>query len=246
MKYALEHEFYVDAIRTNGAALAAAAGNAGVDAPVPSCPEWTVADLLGHIGRLHRWVAAIVTDRATERGTHWSEAEPPPPAERVEWFAAGVPRLGDALAAAGPNTEVWSWTSDHSTGFWARRQAHETAMHRVDAELAAGTNRPVERVLAVDGIDEIFDLIPSWSNRERLRGNGETIHLHCTDADGEWLARLDPDGVVMTREHAKGDVAARGTSSDLLLYLHGRGPVDALDVFGDAALLARWRELASW
>ncbi len=94
MKYPLEHDVYVDAIRTNGAALAAAAAKAGVDAPVPSCPEWTVADLLGHIGRLHRWVAAIVADRVTERGAHWSEAEPPPDAERVEWFAAGVPLLG--------------------------------------------------------------------------------------------------------------------------------------------------------
>ncbi len=57
---------------------------------------------------------------------------------------------------------------------------------------------------------------------------------------------LSPDGLVVTREHAKGDVAARGTASDLLLFLYGRADADRLDVFGDAALLARWRELVTW
>ncbi len=79
-----------------------------------------------------------------------------------------------------------------------------------------------------------------------MRGNGETIHFHCTDGDGEWLARLGPDGARRHAEHAKGDVAARGTASDLLLFLYGRVGADALEVFGDAALLdavARARQL---
>ena len=63
------------------------------------------------------------------------------------------------------------------------------------------------------------------------------MHLHCTDADGEWLLRFDPDGFTFTREHAKGDVAVRGPASDLMLYLVGRGPLDALEVHGDAGVL---------
>jgi uncharacterized protein (TIGR03083 family) len=242
----MNHAEYVDAIRADGGALATAAANAGVDAAVPSCPLWTVADLLGHIGRIHRWVASGIVDRATNRDTHWSQAEPPPADERVEWFAAGVPMLADALADAGPEVELWSWTPDKTSGFWARRQAHETAIHRYDAQLAAGRTEPIVAPLAVDGIDELFDLIPFWPWADRVRGEGETLHFHCTDGDGEWLARLTDGPLVVTREHAKGDVAARGTASDLLLFLYGRAGIDRLEVFGDASLLARWRELVAW
>ena len=237
---------YVAAIRDEGAALNAAANAAGLDAPVPACPEWTVSDLLGHIGRLHRRVAHLVLERATQWDLGWTGGEPPAPEERTAWFAAGVPMLADALADAGPGVELYSWTSDRTSGFWARRQANETAMHRVDAQLAAGYVVPVERELAVDGIDELFDLIPFWSHAERVRGNGETLHFHCTDGDGEWLAVLGSDALVVSREHAKGDVAARGTASDLLLFLYGRAGIDVLDVFGDAALLTHWRELVRW
>lgn len=236
----------VSAIRREGAALADAARIAGVDAKVPSCPLWTITDLLGHIGRIHRWVAKIIEDRATDRGKHWSESAPPPPDELIDWFAAGVPMLADALTSAGPAAEMWTWTSDHSAAFWARRQAVETAVHRVDAQLARGEFDPVETALAVDGIDELFDLIAFWPSADRVRGEGETLHFHCTDADGEWLVRLHPDRVDVTREHAKGDVAARGAASDLLLFVYGRVPPERLEVFGDAALLTRWRELVNW
>lgn len=242
----MHHAEYVTAIRSEGAALAVAANAAGVDAPVPSCPEWTVSDLLGHIGRLHRRVAHLVVERATQWDPGWTAGDPPDPDERIEWFTAGVPMLADALADAGPDVELYSWTSDPSSRFWARRQANETAVHRFDAQLAAGTPEPIARTLAVDGIDERFDLIPFWAHADRVRGTGETLHFHCTDGDGEWLARLDADALVVTREHAKGDVAARGTASNLLLYLYGRVGIDTLDVFGDAALLAHWQELVTW
>jgi uncharacterized protein (TIGR03083 family) len=237
---------HVDAIRREGDAMAVAARAAGIDAPVPSCPEWTVTDLLGHLGRIHRWVAGLLVIRAEARGDHWSESAPPPPEELLDWFAEGVPMLADALTEAGPDAELWTWTPDKSAAFWARRQANETAVHRYDAQLTAGTTQPIVRELAVDGINEFFDLIPFWPWAERVRGNGETLHLHCTDGDGEWLAQLNPDGLVVTREHAKGDVAARGSASDLVLFLYGRVPAEQLDVFGDATLLTRWRELVTW
>jgi predicted lipid carrier protein YhbT len=122
----------------------------------------------------------------------------------------------------------------------------ETAVHRYDAQLAAGTPTPIERDLAVDGVDELFDLIPFWPWADRVKGAGETLHFHCTDGEGEWFVRLHAEGVDVTREHAKGDVAARGSASDLLLFLYGRVPAEQLDVFGDAVLLAHWRELVNW
>ena len=242
----MEHEEYALAIRREGLALAAAARTAGVDAAVPTCPDWSVADLLAHLGRIHRWVTRIIVDQATDRGPHWSEAQAPPVERRLEWFEQGVAPLADALLAAGPSVELWTWTPDKSSGFWARRQANETAVHRWDAQLAAGATQPIERNLALDGIGEFFALIPFWPWADRVRGSGETLHFHCTDGAGEWLARLTPDGVVVTAEHAKGDVAARGTASDLLLFLYGRVPAHDLEVFGDSSLLGRWRELVSW
>ncbi len=237
----------VDALQHEGNVLAAAARTAGVDAQVPSCPEWRVEDLVGHIGRIHRWVTRILVERSDARGEHWSEAAPPGADEILDWFATGVDPLADALRAAGPGVELWTWTSDQSSGFWARRMAVETAVHRYDAQLAAAVGaEPIARELAVDGVDEFFWLVPFWPWSERVRGNGETLHLHATDGEGEWLVRLTPDGVDVTREHAKADVAARGTASDLLLFLYGRVAPEQLEVFGDASLLARWRELVTW
>jgi uncharacterized protein (TIGR03083 family) len=242
----ISHRSYVDAIRSDGAALADAAGAAGLDTRVPSCPLWSVGDLLGHIGRIHRWVARLVEQRAVERGPHWSEAEPPDERELLAWFAGGVTVLADALETAGPDAPVWSWTPDATSGFWARRQAQETSIHRYDAQVAAGRPEPPAGTLAADGIDELFAVIPYWPSAPRVRGDGETVHLHCTDRDGEWLVKLVPDGVVVTPEHAKGDVAVRGTASDLFLFLYGRVGTDTLDVFGDAPLLAHFRELITW
>jgi uncharacterized protein (TIGR03083 family) len=242
----MEFSARVDAVRREGAALAAAARAAGVDARVPSCPGWDVGDLLSHIGRIHRWVTHLVETRAVARGAHWSEAEPPSRPELVEWFAQGVPPLAGALTAAGPASPAWTWTDDRTAGFWARRQAVETAIHRYDAQLAAGRAEPLAPAVALDGIDEMFALIPYWQRADQVRGDGETLHFHCTDGDGEWLVRLHANGLDVAREHAKGDVAARGTASDLLLFLYGRVGADALEVFGDGALLARWRELVQW
>jgi uncharacterized protein (TIGR03083 family) len=242
----MEYDEYCDALRREGRSLGVAARAAGIEAPVPSCPEWNIADLLGHVGRLHHWVTTIVESHGDDPTEHWTNAEPPPPAARLEWFEAGVDLVADALLRVDPTTEVWSWTDDRTAGFWARRQANETAVHRWDAQGAHGTVEPIEHTLAVDGIDEFFGLIPFWRGASAVQGGGETIHLHATDGDGEWLMRLAAGAVIVTREHAKGDVAGRGTASDLMLFLYGRVAPSALEVFGDGPLLDRWHEQVRW
>lgn len=240
----MEYARHVAAIREDGAALARAARAAGAQAPVPSCPGWRVADLLSHVGRIQRWVAAIVASRPARPAAHWSDDPAPGVDAVVDWFPAGVALLADALDGAQPDDEVWTWSPDGTARFWARRQAHEVAVHRWDGQRAAGAPEPIARDLAVDGIQEFFDILPARRGADAPKGGGETIHLHCTDGEGEWLVRLAPEGVRVTREHAKGDVAARGAASDLLLWLWGRVGHDGLDVFGDASLLERWQELA--
>ena len=200
----MDHSEYCAAIRREGHALTAAARAAGLDAVVPSCPDWQVADVLGHVGRLHRWVAGIVESGGDAPPDHWSDAEPPPADVRIDWFDAGVDIVADALLGVDPSTAAWSWTDDRTAGFWARRQANETAVHRWDAQLAAGDAQPIDHALAVDGIDEFFGLIPSWRHESRVRGTGESIHLHCTDGEGEWLVRLASDGVLVTRRACEG------------------------------------------
>jgi uncharacterized protein (TIGR03083 family) len=234
------------AIAREGHALGAAARAAGVDADVPSCPGWQIADLVGHVGRLHRWVAAIVDSGDDDGPDHWSAAEPPPVAVRLDWFDAGVDLVTDALRRADPSRRVWSWTDDRTAGFWARRQANETAVHRWDAQLAAETTEPIDHDRAVDGIDEFFALLPFWRHESTLSDMDASIHLHSTDGDGEWLVRLAADGVSVTREHAKGDVALRAPASELLLFLYGRADPTEGEVFGDASFLRRWQELVKW
>lgn len=236
---------YLRAIADESAALLAAARRAGLDAPVPSCPGWDVAELLGHIGGVQHW-AAETSRRAPEGEFVARDQEAiPDRAERPDWFATATAALVTALDR--PSDEpAWTWIPPATVGFWQRRQAHEAAMHRVDAELAAGVAAPeIEPGLASDGIDEFLEVVQAFSN-PRLSGQGETLHFHCTDVDGEWLARMDADGVTITREHAKGDVAAKGTATDLLCWMQGRGPVEVLEVFGDAALLDRWRSETAW
>jgi uncharacterized protein (TIGR03083 family) len=238
----MQHRQHVDAIRREGASLSAAARRAGNDARVASCPDWTVADLLSHIGRIHHWLVGVVEMRPERPSFNWRQTDPPPEAARVEWFDEGYEDLASALGALTADTEVWTWASERTAGFWSRRQAHELAVHRWDAQSALGESEPIDRELAVDGIQEVFDILPDRPGVGPVTGNGETIHLHCTDGDGEWLVRFTPGGLVVTNEHAKGDVAARGTASDLLLLVWGRIPPERVETFGDASLLTRWHE----
>jgi uncharacterized protein (TIGR03083 family) len=237
----LHHDDYVNAIRRDGAALVRGARDAGIDRAVPSCGDWTVADVCAHVGRLHRWAGQIVERRPADPIGHWKKLDFPSGLALVDFVAEGYRFLSDVLAGAGPSEPCWSWTDDHTVGFWSRRQANELAVHRWDVQNAAGAPEPIDRDLAIDGIQELFDILPFRPGGPPT-GTGETIHLHCTDGDGEWLMRLGADGVSVVNEHAKGDVAARGSANDLLLMMWGRLPVDQVETFGDASLLTRWSD----
>jgi uncharacterized protein (TIGR03083 family) len=230
----LDAPAYLDAISTEAATLAAAGERAGLDAPVPSCPEWRVADLLRHIGRVHRWVVAC-----TEANDFVSPDTLPSPPEGdalADWVRDGAAALVGTLDRP-PGDEAWTWAADHTVGFWQRRQAHETAMHRVDAELAGGPASPIADRLAADGIDEGLHLLSLRPGAAPIDGQGETLHLHCTDVEGEWLVRLGDRGLEIEAVHAKGDVAVRGPASDLLLVLARRADPGTVEVLGRRPVL---------
>ncbi|MGH9027003.1 MAG: maleylpyruvate isomerase family mycothiol-dependent enzyme [Acidimicrobiia bacterium] len=241
----LSFDRYLEYVRTNSVRLAEAAGNAGLDAAVPTCADWNVEQLVRHASRPLQWAAANVKAGGTMVQPADLERAPKGP-EALPWFRAAADDCVAVLEAAGPDAPAWGWADDHHAAFWARRMAHEMAVHRYDAESAAGERRPIDGELAVDGIDEFLSLMAFHPAGGAAVGAGETIHLHCTDREGEWLLRRDAERLQVTRAHAKGDVAARGTASDLLLMLESRLPVTAVACFGDASLLERWQDEVSF
>jgi uncharacterized protein (TIGR03083 family) len=237
----MDRASHLASLQADADLLLATAGNA-LARPVPSCPGWTCERLVGHVGRVYRWTAGWVASGQSP------EVERAPAGDAVvDWARAGLADLVAALGAVDPAVHVDTWAGRQPAGFWPRRMAIETAVHRVDAQLAVDDVTPIGTALAVEGIDELFDvLLPLRGTGDLVRG-GETIHLHATDPDlgqdgeGEWLVTLGADALAVEHAHAKGDVAVRGTASDLLLLLTNRVDLDRFQVFGDESLLRRWR-----
>ena len=244
----MEPAAYLACLRSDARAITAAARAVDLDVPVAACPGWAMRDLVAHVAQVHRWVATIVWTRCTEAVNPRSLASIPPDDDVVDIYERGATELVTLLEDLEPNTPLWNWAEPGDADFWFRRMAHETAVHRWDAEHAAGVATPITpTALALDGIDELLDVLLTL----RLKiepGPAATMHLHATDpgrADGtgEWLVTI-ADAVTTTRGHDKGDVALRGNASDLLLWAWGRMAATdpALEVYGDAAILTRWSE----
>ncbi len=236
---------YLSHIRTDGEALAAV-GRAAPSAAVASCPEWDMTALLGHVGGVHRWVEQILATKAQD---YVKRVTPVPDSQEavLAWYGDGLGRLLATLGATDADEMVWNWRDrvPAPAGFWFRRMAHETAVHRWDGEAAAGAPQPVATDMAVDGIDEYLSFVGLWLARTPVAGLTGSVHLHATDTEGEWSLQLAPDRLEYSRAHAKADAAVRGHASDLLLWMYNRLPAEApsLQLFGDPAVLARWRQL---
>jgi uncharacterized protein (TIGR03083 family) len=222
-----------------------AAAERSPDAPIAACPGWTANKLVGHVGRIHTWATQVIRSRATERiSSRLFPEGPDDPALRLRWGRERHADLLAALADLGEDEPIWVFTSRQpGTGrFWLRRQAQELAMHRWDAQAAIGEPEPLDAELAADGIDELLTEFLPGLDAARAVSTGATVHVHCTDREGEWLVRFTDDGAVVTAEHAKGDLALRGAASDLCLLLWNRVSRDRVEVFGDESLLDRWAE----
>ena len=244
---------YSDEIVLHTAAFADAVRTAGQEARDPSCPDWSVRDLAEHLGAVHRWCAGTVS-RPGEKLVRRGPTDPPMPTADDEvstWLLEGAATLTEAIRAAGEDTVVGGFGTMVPVSFWARRQCHETLVHRVDAELAAGgpVLAGVDPVIAVDAVDEHLAMIAMGARRRpELRADGATLHLHATDEGlhgaGEWVVTLGAEGPVIEHAHRKSDAAVRGPAGALLTVLTSRErPEDAgVDVLGASELLTLWRE----
>jgi uncharacterized protein (TIGR03083 family) len=224
--------------------------------PVPSCPGWTIAALVRHLGGGQRWAETLVRTRADsplpdDVRDVVRESEPDP-ADVGGWLAEGAAGLAATLRAAGPDVPLWTGFAGGTAAFYARRFAHETAVHRADATLAAGLRFELDEDVAVDALDEWMELgaLPEMLDvhpeRRALLGPGRTLHLHATDTDpavgAEWVVDLTGERLAWRRAHERSAVAVRGPLVELLLLVYGRRPlgVAAVEVLGDRALLESW------
>lgn len=235
--------------------LAVDSGDAGLDAPVPTCPEWTIADLLAHVGTMHRWATAVVDGalasidlpKTTIKATK-------PPSDRSAlpgWFATGADGLLGALRSAPDDlaAAVFLRAAPPPRRFWARRQAHETTIHGVDA-LAARLGRiptageaGIATATAVDGVDE---LLTGFITRRssRLRSDVPvTVLVAPTDADVCWTVTISADPPVTAAGPDPGvepESMLAGSASALYLGLWNRG--DEIAETGIADVLGLWRD----
>ena len=209
---------------------------------VPTCPDWTVRDLLAHTGQMHRLWAGLVAGRLQERPREL----PQPPSDDAElpaWYEQGLDRLGEVLAGADPAEPVWSWhRANRTAGFWRRRLAHETTVHRVDAQSASGTPEAVATDVAMDGADEVLEAILVAFSRRDVGGDGRTIEL--ATGDRGWRVTPHQDHIDLERDVGSGEAAAyvHGAPAELYLWLWGRGPDGSVQLGGNTELARFPRE----
>jgi uncharacterized protein (TIGR03083 family) len=239
---------FVETLDREGGLLAAAAEKAGTGADVPTCPGWQVRDLLRHTGMVHRWAAAFVAEGHTSY--HPDGGLPDLDGDQLlAWFREGHRELVTTLATAPPDVRCWHFMPAPSPlAFWARRQAHETAVHRLDAESArdggpaAGVPSDIGTDFAVDGIDELlcgFHARPKSAVRTE---EPRTLRVRATDVPGAvWTVRLSAEPPVAHRtDTGTADCELTGAAAELYAALWNRRPFP--DVSGDRALAALWRE----
>jgi uncharacterized protein (TIGR03083 family) len=233
---------------------AAVASASSLDVRVPTCPEWTLFDLVQHLGEgRHKW-AAIVAAGPTDAPP--AVSAPVPPRERaalLAWFAASVRELLDTLREAGPDRGCWTWwgasQAPQTSGAVARHQLQQLAVHTYDAQVAVGAPQPLPGDVALDGVDEFLTTccatVAPWPHKPAV------VDYHATGGHS-WRLRLSADGA-RTDRHPLGaaggegpetaDVAAWGTANELVMFFYGRIPMESLRIEGDRGI---FDQLFAW
>jgi uncharacterized protein (TIGR03083 family) len=240
---------HIAALRRQGTLLAEAAERADLEEPIPTTPEWSMRDLVRHMGDVHRWARTHVAEgRMQPIGREeLSKIAGPLPGDAglLDWFREGHDRLVRTLETADPQIQCWSFLPAPSPlAFWARRQAHETGIHRADAQSPTGRITPFLPDLAVDGIDELLLGFFGGNGDKAAKTPTRTLYVRATDADAGWLAFMKDRSLRHDGPDPMADCAVRGAASDLYLLLWNRRMADGLEVTGDRSVLDDWRQNA--
>ncbi|MEY9875094.1 uncharacterized protein (TIGR03083 family) [Streptacidiphilus sp. MAP12-33] len=236
------------AVAAETARFVTVATGADLSTPVPTCPGWTLTDLVRHAGSVQRWFAVLLRGRIQQPPTS-RDVELKLPEETAgypQWLADSLVEATGAIDAGDLDEPMWAWGVDQHARFWVRRMLFETVVHRADAELALGLPVEIEPALAVDGVDEFLVNLPNAfmfaPRTAELRAAHRAVRFSCPES--RWLVRLRPDGFGLepdTDGPADATVHA-ATAADLLLLLYGRHDrtADAFEVSGDQDLLDHW------
>lgn len=239
---------YLAVVTDAASALTERAERVGLDVPVVTCPTWSMADLVAHQGIVHRWAASNLRRDGVTVPTRTQVRRDVPPAELVGWFTDGTQDLLAALRQVAPDVAAMVFLNDAPPPreFWARRQAHETTVHAVDAlagelgrvplaaEVGVGTD------IALDGIDE---LLTGFFTRGRSRIAEEqplSVAVSPTDSELGWTMQVADGRLVTVRDRTESaDATLVGTAAQLYLGLWNRGC--EIESVGRPDLLDRWR-----
>lgn len=236
-----------ESLRTQTGAFADTVADLSPDAPVPTCPQWRVRDLVGHVGQAHRWAAGIVRTGTPAAPPDPRATEPGALENWPAWLAKGAAELIDAVDETGPDRPVWTFLDERPARFWLRRLLNDLVVHSADAAFAAGVDFDVPSELAEDTISETLELMgdPTAARLKaelaNLRGTGQTLQFRPTEEPG-WLITRTPTGPTWTRTTANADMVVAGSVHELLLVFSGRrSPAEAeVTITGDETLLTHW------
>jgi uncharacterized protein (TIGR03083 family) len=241
---------HLDTLEREGQLLLEAATSAGLDAAVPTCAPWQVRDLVQHVGQVHRWALSYVgTGRATPPDETDQPAAPPADDQLLEWFRDGHAELLKTLQSAPDDLQCWAFLPAPSPrAFWARRQAHETAIHRADAQRAAGDEPSYDARFAADGIEELLFGFFARARGRLVSDPPVRLGLRAADTADAWTMTIAPDSRTAARDAGDGDCVVTGPAAHLYLLLWNRGGVDQCRVDGDIGVLELWHDKAkiSW
>lgn len=238
---------FLSLVDERSAALRAAVADAtDLDARVPSCPDWSLRDLVAHVGEVHRfWATAVREGSADRPPTEDAVGDTAPRGDLLDWSAASTTLLLTALRTAGPEQACWTWWGASAvpltTGAVARHQVQEAAIHAYDAQQAVGRPEPVPTAVALDGVAAF--LAVSHGTAGQWPHPPARVDLRAAEGS-RWSVELSPsDSAVAHGGEKAQSVALHGTASDLLLALNRREPLDRLRVEGDRAAAER---LLAW
>ena len=179
----MENDALLDQLQGDLIAIQATAlaGGPDLDRQVPTCPGWTVTDLLGHLWVVQTWVRSILRGREPQ-------PTPEPGPAPVADFIDGIPDFLTAMRAITADEPCWNFGPQPRTaGWWIRRQAHEHAIHRVDLEAALGTTPTFDAAFAADGVDEVLTMFyPRQLKLQRTEPISETIRIVASDTGNQW------------------------------------------------------------
>lgn len=220
---------HLGSIDTDSAQLARIAVEVGGQTRIPSCPDWTMLELVQHLGEVHEFWAHVIEAADPEAAWEGERASPPGTLDdAVVWMRSQTRRMLEVMSAHDPSSACWTWWGEPRTsGAVRRHQVQEAALHRWDAEGSTGSVPAISREVALDGIPEWIEVRLPWMTSLPR----PIVVFHTTDAPGSWiLPSHDPQCDVR--------VSVTGSASDLVLFLNGRQTLESLTVTGDALLLA--------